>query len=220
MNKLWIALTATMILTGCGSEEVRQSSFDIQQRRQIAQENAAKEARVRQEQEDLARIRQQQRTADQSMQPAVNTQMPVIHPVEPQDFPEHPLPGPNGTLQDPETLLANRTIYYDYDAYNVKEDYRNVLEVHGKFLLSHKEVKLRIEGNCDERGSREYNLALGQRRADSVKRALTLLGVPAAQMEAVSFGSEKPKATTHDEQGYAENRRSDLVYVGSKSASK
>src|SRR5690349_4853346 len=120
MNKLWIALTATMILTGCGSEEVRQSSFDIQQRRQIAQENAAKEARVRQEQEDLARIRQQQRTADQSIQPAVNSQMPVIQAVETQDFPEHPLPGPNGTLQDPETLLANRTIYYDYDAYNVK----------------------------------------------------------------------------------------------------
>ena len=67
MNKLWIALTATMILTGCGSEEVRQSSFDIQQRRQIAQENAAKEARVRQEQEDLARIRQQQRTADHAI---------------------------------------------------------------------------------------------------------------------------------------------------------
>jgi peptidoglycan-associated lipoprotein len=76
-----------------------------------------------------------------------------------------------------------------------------------------------VEGNCDERGSREYNLALGQRRADSVKRALTLLGVPASQIETVSFGSEKPKATNHDEQAYADNRRSDLMYSGPKSAS-
>ena len=81
-------------------------------------------------------------------------------------------------------------------------------------------MNLRIEGNCDERGSREYNLALGQRRADSVKRALTLLGVPADQIQTVSYGSEKPKATSHDEQAYAENRRSDLIYPGSKSASK
>ena len=73
---------------------------------------------------------------------------------------------------------------------------------------------MRIEGNTDERGSREYNLALGQRRAESLKRAMMLLGVPAKQIETVSFGPEKPKAADHDEEAWAENRRSDIVYVG------
>jgi peptidoglycan-associated lipoprotein len=73
---------------------------------------------------------------------------------------------------------------------------------------------VRIVGNCDERGSREYNLALGQRRADSVKKAMTLLGVPPKQIQTVSFGAEKPKAPGHDEEAWAENRRSDIVYIG------
>jgi len=110
--------------------------------------------------------------------------------------------------------LSKRSIYYDFDAYNIKEEYAHLVEAHGKFLLEHKDMKVRIEGNCDERGSREYNLALGQRRADSVKKAMTLLGVPAKQIQTVSFGAEKPKSPGHDEEAWAENRRSDIVYVG------
>jgi peptidoglycan-associated lipoprotein len=105
-------------------------------------------------------------------------------------------------------------VFYDYDSYTVKAEYQPMLEAHAAFLASHPQAQLEIEGNCDERGSREYNLALGQRRADSVKRALTLLGVPAKQIETVSFGSEKPKAMGHDDDAWAENRRSDLAYVG------
>ena len=119
-----------------------------------------------------------------------------------------------GMLKDPESPLSKRSIYYDFDAYNIKEEYQPVVEAHSKFLLEHKDYKVRVEGNCDERGSREYNLALGQRRADSVKRAMTLLGVPAKQIETVSFGSEKPKALAHDDDAWAENRRSDISYVG------
>lgn len=212
MNKLWCAAGVTIILAACGSQEVKQSSFDMEQRRQLAQASAAREAAVRQEQEELARARQQQRKSSESLPSTPRTEPPVIRPIESDDFQQDRLPEGNGTLETTESFLEERTIYYDYDAYNVKEDYRKIVEAHGMYLLMHKDLKLRIEGNCDERGSREYNLALGQRRADSVKRALTLLGVPGAQIETVSFGSEKPKSTSHDEQGYAQNRRSDLVY--------
>jgi len=217
MNKRWVTIGAALILSGCGSEEVKQSKFDLEQRRQIEQENAAREAHVRQEQEELARIRELARKRGEATPPAVPREVPVIQPPQTNHLQERPLPDPNATLEDPDTLLAKRTIYYDYDAYNVTENYRSLVESHAKSLLSHTAVKLRIEGNCDERGSREYNLALGQRRADSVKRALTLLGVPAHQILTVSLGSEKPKATSHDEQAYAENRRSDLIYPGVKS---
>jgi peptidoglycan-associated lipoprotein len=81
-------------------------------------------------------------------------------------------------------------------------------------LRAHPDLRVNVEGNCDERGSREYNLALGQRRADAVKRALHLLGVSAVQVHAVSFGSEKPKAEGHSEEDFAQNRRSDMVYAG------
>ena len=219
MNKLWVTTAAALILSACSSQAVKQSAFDIEQRRQIEQENAAKEARVRQEQEELARAREEARKRDEAAQRAAKTEVPVVRPLEADQFQQEPLSKPDSTPKDLEAFLAKRTIiYYDYDAYNVKEEYRTLVEAHGKFLLAHRELKVRIEGNCDERGSREYNLALGQRRADSVKRALTLLGVPASQIETVSFGSEKPKAISHDEQAYAENRRSDLVYTGSKSA--
>ena len=96
----------------------------------------------------------------------------------------------------------------------MKEDYRALVEAHAKFMLDNKTARMRIEGNCDERGSTEYNLALGQRRADGVKRALTVLGVPANRIETVSYGEEKPKASGQDEDSYGENRRSDIVYPG------
>jgi peptidoglycan-associated lipoprotein len=89
-----------------------------------------------------------------------------------------------------------------------------MVETHAKFLLENKDLRVRVEGNCDERGSREYNLALGQRRADSVKRAMTLLGVPTSRIETVSFGAEKPRAPGSNEEAWAENRRSDIVYIG------
>ena len=160
-------------------------------------------------------MREQQRKHEQAADRSGETEVLVIAPTELGDQKEAVL-SHTDSLEDGIGPPGNGSIYYDYDAYNVKEDYQALMEAHGKALLKHKELRLRIEGNCDERGSREYNLALGQRRADSVKRALTLLGVPVSQIETVSFGSEQPKVTGHDEEAYAENRRSDLTYSASR----
>ncbi|MDB5825527.1 MAG: pal [Herminiimonas sp.] len=115
-------------------------------------------------------------------------------------------------LNDPKGILAQRSIYFDLDSYIVKDEFKPVLEAHAKFLNANRTRKIVIQGNTDERGGREYNLALGQKRAEAVRRALALLGVPDAQMEAVSFGKEKPKALGSDDAAYAENRRSDIAY--------
>lgn len=109
-------------------------------------------------------------------------------------------------------VLAKRSVYFDLDSYEVKPEYRSLVEAHAAFLRKNPGRKVVVEGNTDERGSREYNLSLGQKRAEAVKKMLVLLGVPESQLEAVSFGEEKPKAAGKDEVAYAENRRSDLSY--------
>jgi peptidoglycan-associated lipoprotein len=115
-------------------------------------------------------------------------------------------------LNDPKGILAQRSIYFDLDSYIVKDEFKPVLEAHAKYLNANRTRKIVIQGNTDERGGREYNLALGQKRAEAVRKALALLGVPDAQMEAVSFGKEKPKALGSDDAAYAENRRADIAY--------
>lgn len=116
-------------------------------------------------------------------------------------------------LHDPNSILAKRSIYYDFDKSEIKSEYRGLVEAHAGYLRGHGQAAVRIEGNCDERGSREYNLALGQRRADGVKKALELLGVADQRIETTSWGEEKPKATGHDEAAWAQNRRSDIIYT-------
>ena len=120
--------------------------------------------------------------------------------------------GSSDALNDPQGILAKRSIYFDYDSYSVKEEFRSVVEAHAKYLIANKSRKIIIQGNTDDRGGREYNLALGQKRAEAVRKALVLLGVPDAQVEAVSLGKEKPKALGSDEASFAENRRADIVY--------
>jgi len=115
-------------------------------------------------------------------------------------------------LNDPQGVLAKRSVYFDYDSYSVKGEYQPILENHAKYLQSHKDRKIIIQGNTDERGGAEYNLALGQKRAEAVRKSMSLLGVSDSQMEAVSLGKEKPKAEGHDEAAWAENRRADIVY--------
>ena len=107
---------------------------------------------------------------------------------------------------------AQRIIYFDFDSYVVKDDYRGVVEVNAKALAADRKKHLAIEGHTDERGGREYNLALGQKRAEAVAKALTLLGATDAQIEAVSFGKERPAAPGSDEDSWAKNRRAELVY--------
>jgi peptidoglycan-associated lipoprotein len=115
-------------------------------------------------------------------------------------------------LQDPNSPLAKRSIYFDYDSYVVRDEYRATIDAHARFLTSDRSRRVIIQGNTDDRGSREYNLALGQKRAEAVRRSLTALGVPETQVEAISLGKEKPKSTGQDEASFAENRRADLVY--------
>jgi peptidoglycan-associated lipoprotein len=115
--------------------------------------------------------------------------------------------------KDPASPLSKRSIYFDYDSDAIKDDYRPLVEAHAAYLVSHKDAKIVLQGNTDDRGSREYNLALGQRRAEAVRKAMLVLGAGDVQLEAVSFGKEKPRATGDTEQAYAENRRVDIVYL-------
>ena len=117
-------------------------------------------------------------------------------------------------LKDPNNILSKRSIYYDYDKFDVKDEYRPLVEAHAKYLRENPSAKMLIQGNTDERGGREYNVALGQRRSDGVKKMLMLLGAKEAQIESVSLGEEKPKSEAHDEAAWAQNRRSDMLYGG------
>ena len=117
-------------------------------------------------------------------------------------------------LKDPNNILSKRTIYFDYDKDAVKAEFTNIVQAHAKFLTENRGRKIRLEGHADERGSREYNMALGQRRAETVRRATTVLGVSGDRIETISFGEDKPKSTGHDESAWAQNRRVEIVYDG------
>ena len=117
--------------------------------------------------------------------------------------------------RDPANMLSQkRSVYFDYDQFTIKDEYRATVEGHAKYLQSNRTLRLTLQGNTDERGTREYNIALGQKRADAVKKLMVLLGAGEVQIETVSFGKEKPRRDGHDEQSWAENRRVDIVYVG------
>ena len=105
-----------------------------------------------------------------------------------------------------------RVIYFDYDSFTVRSEFQPAVDAHSRFLTSNKAGKIAIEGHTDERGGREYNLALGQKRAEAVRRSMTLLGVAESQMEAVSLGKEKPAQTGSTEEAYARNRRAEVNY--------
>ena len=122
-------------------------------------------------------------------------------------------PGAN-PLQVPGSVLARRSVFFDYDKYDVKDEHKPLLEAHGQYLRANAGAKMLIQGNTDERGSREYNLALGQRRADAMKKMLLLLGAREEQIESVSLGEEKPRAQGSSEEAYAQNRRGDILYSG------
>ena len=117
-------------------------------------------------------------------------------------------------LRNPNSILSKRSVYFDFDSFVVKDEYRPLVEAHARYLQSHRNARMTVQGNTDERGSREYNIALGQKRADAVKRMMTLLGAQDSQIETTSFGEERPKNPGHDESAWAENRRDDIVYAG------
>src|SRR5687768_8384143 len=134
---------------------------------------------------------------------------PEVQPVKPQT-----MQGWQLQVKDPANILSRRSIFFDYDQFVVKEEFKPVVSAHARLLSQNRDARATIQGNTDERGSREYNLALGQKRADAVKAMMTLLGAPSAQIETVSFGEEKPRAQGQTEQAFAENRRVDIVHQG------
>jgi peptidoglycan-associated lipoprotein len=115
-------------------------------------------------------------------------------------------------FNDPNSPLYKKSVFFDFDSFVVKSEFQPLVEAHGKYLASTKNRRIVIEGNTDERGGREYNLALGQKRAEAVKQRLMLLGATDAQIETVSFGKEKPRAMGSNEEAWAQNRRADIVY--------
>lgn len=117
---------------------------------------------------------------------------------------------PGMDTQQPEAL--SRIVYFDYDSFEVRSEYTGALEANARYLKANPNRKVSLEGHTDERGGREYNLALGQKRAEAVRRSLAVLGVPESQMEPVSFGEEKPAVMGVDEASYAKNRRVELSY--------
>ncbi|HUW27346.1 MAG TPA: peptidoglycan-associated lipoprotein Pal [Sulfuriferula sp.] len=188
MNKTILSLLLVGVLAGCSSMQEKPANV-VDMNAQKAQQDAAAKAAA----EKAAELRalEQRRLAEQE---AKNNQM--------------------NPLKDPNSPLSQRSVYFDFDSSVVQDSYRPTLQAHAGYLAGHKDAKVTLQGNTDDRGSREYNLALGQRRADSVRKVLNVMGVPEAQMEAVSFGEEKPKATGEDEAAWKENRRVDIVYQG------
>lgn len=114
------------------------------------------------------------------------------------------------------SVLSKRTVYFDYDSYTVKSEYQDVVSAHAKFSGARKDLKVMLEGHADERGSSEYNLALGQKRSEAVSKAMGMAGVSKEALEAVSFGKEKPAVVGHNEAAWSQNRRVDIRYSDDK----
>ena len=113
----------------------------------------------------------------------------------------------------PRASVSNRTVYFDFDRDEVKAEFRNIVTAHGKYLAANPGARVRLEGHADERGSREYNIGLGERRAQAVRQALLLQGAGASQLTTVSYGEERPAVTGSDEESWALNRRVEIVYA-------
>lgn len=117
-----------------------------------------------------------------------------------------------GAINDPENILSNKIIYFDFDSSQIRDDYVELVKHHGKYLALHSNANIRLEGHTDERGSREYNVALADRRAQAVKKLLLFQGASSDQVTIISYGEEKPAVLGHDEESWSLNRRAELVY--------
>lgn len=217
MRNIFLAIILAFFLAGCAAQgqkgaDIEQRDLFDQQKAQESGQDSARQAQIAKEQEELKRQLEEQQRRQQG---TGQGDQAIVRPLSDGSVGGSQLKGDAWTqLKEPGSTLANRSVYYDYDSYSIKEEYVPVIDAHSKLLMQHADTKIAVQGNCDDRGSREYNLALGQRRADSVKRAMVLLGVSDKQIETVSFGAEKPQAMGADEESWAKNRRSDIVYPG------
>jgi peptidoglycan-associated lipoprotein len=151
--------------------------------------------------DDAATPDKQLQAADLRGRPAASTESQVA-PVLAEQAPAAVV-GPTG---------VSRIVYFDYDSYVLKSEFQSLIEAHARFLKANDRHRISIEGHTDERGGREYNLALGQRRSEAVRRALDLLGIRDSRIEAISFGEEKPALPGHEEAAWSRNRRAEIVY--------
>jgi peptidoglycan-associated lipoprotein len=154
-------------------------------------------------------------SACSTTQPPVEATTPVTSNTEVKSVNVAPQSVAYDPIKDPKSPVYNKkSIYFDFDQYTISSKDTEFLQAHASYLNVNKakKVNIVIQGNTDERGTTEYNLALGQKRSESVRKALTLLGVESSQMEAVSFGKEKPAKEAHNEESWKENRRADIVY--------
>ena len=185
MRKLIFMMAALALLAGCASQDTKE------------QAGAAVEDRK----PGVGEVK------PQPQPPAKPDIAPVMKPAVSKPIAANP-------LKDPNNILSKRSVYYDYDSTIIKDEFKPLVTAHARYLTQNRPAKMVIQGNTDERGSREYNIALGQRRADSVKQMMLLLGAQEGQIETVSFGEEKPRAAGKDEASFSQNRRSDIVYQG------
>jgi peptidoglycan-associated lipoprotein len=191
MKRLLLSLAVATLIAGCSSPDVKEQPGAAVEERKPDVTTAVKPAPPPQS----------------STAPAQTVTPSTVKPAEAKPSAANP-------LKDPNDILSKRSVYYDYDSSVVKDEFKPLVTAHARYLAQNREARVVIQGNTDERGSREYNIALGQRRADSVKQMMLLLGAQETQIESVSFGEEKPRALGKDEESYAQNRRSDLVYQG------
>lgn len=204
MKQSVLSMFLVLVLAACANQGQR--GAEIQERsmhsKTEAQMQAEKQAQIERE-EELQRQREGLQKGE----------VPVIRPIAGQEV----VAGQSQTDQQAQAgkegdLLSQRSIYYDFDRYDIQDAYVPLIEAHARYLAENRAKKIAVQGNCDSRGSREYNVALGQRRADNVKRALLLLGVDERQIQTTSFGAEKPMALGQNESAWSKNRRSDIVY--------
>ncbi len=184
MKKLVLGMWALAALAGCASQDVKEQPGAAVEERKPVVAGDTKPIPVK--------------------PPVVG---PVVKPIESKPITANP-------LTDPGSILSKRSVFFDYDSAVVKDEFKPLVTAHARYLTQNRAARAVVQGNTDERGSREYNLALGQRRADSVKQMMILLGAQEAQIESVSFGEEKPRSAGKEEASLSENRRSDIVYAG------
>ena len=191
----WIGVLCLSVLAGCSSTPGPEQSGAQVESRSVGEQGTAKAPA----------------TVD-ALPKAPVGQPPISGaPIATDQTPSGQLPA---VLSDPKSLLSRRSVYFEYDSNVVRDEFRPMIQAHARFLLDNPKLRITIQGNTDERGSREYNLALGQRRADAVRQAMAVLGVTERQMEPVSLGEERPRASGSTEAAYAENRRADILYDG------
>ena len=207
-----LALAVFCAVLGCSNKtksvaDIEQRElFDNSDRGSFEQSSESSDEALQRQQEELkAELeREEQRLLEEQQRTSS---------LDPSDEAGNSVTDPKSKLNEPDGLLAQRSIYYMFDSFEIQPEYKPILEAHSKFLVDNPSFRVRIEGNCDDRGSREYNLALGQSRAEQIRKSMLLLGVSVEQIEVVSFGAERPVAYGFDEGSRAKNRRSDLVYI-------